>query len=101
MTAWSCSPDQTTRLRTVYERQIYFIFFKLPYLSSLAYPLHSVIWLFLTSKNEQVLHSVLSYTFTFEGRKLSAGLWPFQMNSLHFSPPKKALSYSIPSIHFI
>lgn len=101
MTAWSCSPDQTTRLRTVYERQIYFIFFKLPYLSSLAYPLHSVIWLFLTSKNEQVLHSVLSYTFTLEGRKLQLGSGHFRWTHCILVLPRRLwVIPSPPSILF-
>lgn len=98
-------PDQTTRLRTMYERQIYFIFFKLPCLSNLAYPLRSVIWLFPTSTNEQALHSVLRSTsrlkaesFSWapaisdeliafyvsqEGSKLFLPLHPFYLRKIH------------------
>lgn len=118
MNAWSCSPDQTTRLRTMYERQMYFIFFKLPCLSNLAYALRSVIWLFPTSTSEQALHSVLRSTsrlkaesfswapaisdeliafyFSREGSKLFLPLHPFYLRKIHqFSRMNECLFSSL------
>lgn len=49
MTQWSCPPDQTTHPRTIYEREIHFIFFKLlcswaPLFNSLAFPPNQNTW---------------------------------------------------------